>query len=356
MDGIIIGGGIGGLTLAAAMHQLGQPITVYEAAPEIREVGAGILLGTNAMLVLQAMGLEQEVKRAGKILVEGRITDPSYNCLQKMPLDTMQERYGIPSVIIHRGKLQHILLQSIPDHYVKTGHQAISILEGERPLVKFANDATISADYLIAADGIKSLIRGAIFPDHRPRYSGQTCWRGIVNYRLPDAFKRVATEIWGRSGRFGFVEIANHKVYWYAVKKAPEGEKDSLEFLMNELTETFQDFDKPVQDIIHSTQLNHIIRNDLYDLRPTPTWYRNNICFLGDAIHATTPNLGQGGAQAIEDGLALARCINNSTTISEAFETYQSLRFPKANFVIRQSRLFGQIAHLENPLLIWLRK
>ena len=355
MKGVIIGGGIGGLTLAAAMNQLELPFMVYEAAPKIQELGAGILLGTNAMLVLKALKLDQKVKAAGRVLRDGRITNPKYKLLQNMPLKIMEEKYGISSVIIHRGKLQRILLESIPNTTVKTGYRAISVLEGEQPIVKFANNQLQTCDYVVAADGIRSAIRSQLFPSKKPRYSGQTCWRGILKYQLPERFKNIATEAWGKKGRFGFTEISDNVVYWYAVKKAPEGEKDSLEFLMNELLEVFEDFEEPVRELLLSTQLSNIIRNDLYDLDPKRNWHKGNICLLGDAVHATTPNLGQGGAQAIEDGLALARCLKNTSQLTEAFEQYETLRYPKASFVIRQSRRFGQIAHLENSFLIGMR-
>lgn len=355
MKGVIIGGGIGGLTLAAAMNQLELPFIVYEAAPQIQELGAGILLGTNAMLVLKALKLDQKVKAAGKVLRDGRITNSKYKILQNIPLKIMEEKYGISSVIIHRGKLQRILLDSIPSSRVKTGYRAISILEGEQPIVKFANTQLETCDYVIAADGIHSAIRTQLFPNKTPRYSGQTCWRGILKYKLPGRFKNIATEAWGKKGRFGFTEISDDLVYWYAVKKATEGEKDSLEFLTNELLDIFVDFEEPVRDLLLSTKLSNIIRNDLYDLEPKRNWYKGNICLLGDAIHATTPNLGQGGAQAIEDGLALARCLKNTSHLNEAFKQYESLRYPKASFVIRQSRRFGQIAHLENSFLIGIR-
>ena len=355
MKGIIIGGGIGGLTLAVAMQQLNLEATIYEAAPKISEVGAGILLGVNAMLVLKALGLHKKVQTAGRVMVQGRITDPKFKLLQALPFKTMEEKFGVSSVLIHRAKLQSILLQELSDTAVKTNHRAIDLLEGDQAIVKFENNQQAVADFIIGADGINSVIRQQLFPESMPRYSGQTCWRGTVSYQLPPHLKEVVTEIWGRKGRFGFAEIEENAVYWYAVKKAPQGEKDSSEFIMNELLHTFEDFGAPVEDIIVSTVLSDIIRNDLSDIKPMQTWHKNNICLLGDAIHATTPNLGQGGAQAIEDGLALARCLKNNNSINTAFEDFKQLRYPKASFVVNQSRLVGQIAHLDSSFLTWAR-
>lgn len=355
MKGIIIGGGIGGLTLAVAMQQLDLEATVYEAAPKIREVGAGILLGVNAMLVLKALGLHQKVQAAGKVMIQGQITDPGYKLLQALPFKAMEEKFGLSSVLIHRAKLQSILLQELSDTTIKTNHKAIELLEGDQPIIKFENNTQIVADFIIGADGINSVIRQQLFPESRPRYSGQTCWRGMVEYQLPTHLKKVVTEIWGRKGRFGFAEIEENVVYWYAVKKAPQGEKDSAEFIMNELLDTFEDFGEPVQDIIVSTILSTIIRNDLSDIKPMKKWHKGNICLLGDAIHATTPNLGQGGAQSIEDGLALARCLKNNTSINTAFENFKRIRYAKASFVVNQSRLVGQIAHLDSSFLTWAR-
>ena len=354
MKGIIIGGGIGGLTLGIALHQAGIDATVYEAAPEIKPIGAGIILGTNAMLVLKALGLEEAIKAEGQQLYNGGIASLDGRILQNMPFDAMAKHFKVINTAIHRGKLQQILMDALPKDKFVLNKKAVKVENLSQPKVYFEDGTSVSADFLVGADGIHSVVRQAIFPNIQKRYSGQTCWRGVVEMQLPAEQQHQIKEYWDKKGRFAAIQIAKNLVYWYAVQKMPANGKDNQETIHQELIETFQDFEM-ANEIISATPISKIIRGDLSDLKPSKTWHKGNIVLVGDAIHATTPNLGQGGAQAIEDGLALARCFEKYETLEDIFTTFTKLRAPKANLVINQSKLFGDIAHWENSLAIGLR-
>lgn len=354
MKGIIIGGGIGGLTLGVALYQVGIKATVYEAAEEIKPVGAGIILGTNAMIVMKALGLDEKIRSAGQSIKNGAITDENMRILQNMPFEQIEKHFGIGTVAIHRAKLQAILIDALPKEQFIINKRCVSIIEGEQPKATFQDASTASGDFLIGADGIHSVVRQHIFPTVPKRYSGQTCWRGILNYELPYEDKGTVREIWSKEGRFAAIQISDDLVYWYAVQKANAGEKDNPETLHQDLIGAFKSFEH-AESIISKTSKHQIIRGDLWDLKPTSKWHKGNIALLGDAIHATTPNLGQGGAQAIEDGLALARCFEKEKGIAVIFKKYEKIRYPKAKMVTDQSWLFGKMAHWENPLAIGLR-
>lgn len=354
MKGIIVGGGIGGLTLGVALHQAGIEATVYEAVPEIKPVGAGILLGTNAMQVMRALGLEEEIKAVGQPVLNGGVADEKANILQNMPLETLAKHFGVGTQAIHRGRLQQVLINALPEDKLVIGKKAKSVLNGIRPQVIFEDNTTVEADFLIGADGINSVVRQAIFPHIQPRYANQTCWRGVIKMVLPAEKRAQVKEMWSKQGRFAAIQIAEDLVYWFAVQKTTADGKDNIETLHDDLIKTFGHFDM-AKEIISATPKNKIMRNDLSDLPPTKTWHKGNIGLVGDAIHATTPNLGQGGAQAIEDGLALARCFAKHQDLESIFLAYENLRVKKANFVIEQSRIFGKIAHWENTWAIGLR-
>ncbi|MGB0985266.1 MAG: FAD-dependent monooxygenase, partial [Saprospiraceae bacterium] len=345
---------IGGLTLGVALHQAGIDATVYEAAPEIKPVGAGIMLGTNAMQVMQALGLEKEIIAAGQPVLNGGIADAKANILQNMPLSALEAHFGIGTQAIHRGRLQAILINALPKGKLVINKKAKSVINGIRPQVTFQDNTTIEADFLIGADGIHSVVRKAVFPQIKERYAGQTCWRGVIKKVLPAEKRAQIKEMWSKEGRFAAIQIAEDLVYWFAVQKTSANGKDNKETLHDDLMKTFGHFDM-AKEIILATPKNQIMRNDLSDLEPTKVWHKGNIAFVGDAIHATTPNLGQGGAQAIEDGLALARCFEKFEGLENIFSEYERLRVKKANFIITQSRLFGRIAHWDNSLAISCR-
>ncbi len=353
---IIIGGGIGGLTLANALKPLSLEVEIYEAAPELKEVGAGILMGTNAMMVLKELGFSEEVEAEGKRIDSGNITDTDWRVLQSMPLKQIEKKYSISTIAIHRGKLQKILAKglskNVPIHLNK---RAISIENDGKPKVSFEDGTRIKADFLIGADGLNSVVRKHLFPYNQPKYLGQTCWRGTLRYRLPASFKNNISEGWGKKGRFAMIEIADDLVYWYSVIKTKEGERDNPATIKADLKRHFDEFPPVVADLIDKTSVENILRNDIYELKPQKRWHRGHIGLIGDAIHATSPNLGQGGAQAIEDGLALAHCLKAEKDFDTAFQKLEKMRYWKAKYVTDNSRLMGIVAHWENNLLIKFR-
>ena len=354
MKGIIIGGGIGGLTLGIALQQNGLDFEIYEAAPAIRPVGAGIMLGTNAMLVLRELGLEKAVESAGQKVRNALICDRSYKRIGGVPLQKVEAKYGAGSVLIHRGALQKVLLDHLEPNRFKLGFEAISAdeISGE---VLFGNGQKKNADYLIGADGIHSVMRKSIFPEIKKRYSGQTCWRGVLPFELSGALQKSATEIWDPSGRFGISDLGAGQVYWYAVLESPEGGKDNPDSIKQDLLTRFSRLKEPVLQLIKETPEKAIIRSDLHDLPPSKPWHKGKIALMGDAIHATTPNMGQGGGQAIEDAPVLASCLAHFTDPTAAFDKYEKFRYGKAAFVTRQSARIGRVAHVKNPAAAQVR-
>ena len=173
----------------------------------------------------------------------------------------------------------------------------------------------------------------------------------MTSFDLASQYKNELNEAWGKGDRFGFVQIAPHKVYWYALKsfkKSPE------ELQIEDIEHYFDKYSPLIKDIIRSTKKSNIHRAEIEDLTPMNKWYSENICLLGDAAHATTPNMGQGACQAIEDAYVLSECLDK-LPVNEAFKQYNSLRLQKAKRVVNTSWTLGKMAHLSNPLLVSLR-
>jgi 2-polyprenyl-6-methoxyphenol hydroxylase-like FAD-dependent oxidoreductase len=351
MDCIIVGGGIGGLTAALALRQRGVDAHVYEAAPELREVGAGIWMPANAMQVLGRLGVGSAVAAAGRPIEHAEVHDERAGRLQSVAMKSIVKRYGVGTVSLHRGRLQQILAARLPASTIHTGHTFISFdaMDAAGVQVGFAGRQAAGASLLIGADGIRSTVRSQLFPESSLRYSGQTSHRGIAAGSLPGDLSGHGRETWAEGCRFGFSEISDAEVYWFAVQDAPAGGSDPASGVLPALRARFAEF--PIADeLLARTAREAVTRTDIWDLRPLRRWWRGLVVLLGDAAHATTPNLGQGAAQAIEDAWVLADRIAAHGATPLALAEYQALRKPKADHVVRTSWWLGKAAHIRNPV------
>ena len=350
MQGIIIGGGIGGLCAAIALKQRGFEVRVYESAPELKPVGAGILVAPNAMNILQRLGLAQEIVEAGIALEQMNLLDKTGMVLQSVSEKEIN-RSAIPTVAILRNRLHRVLLGHIDPSAIELAKHCDSFAEeSDRIRVLFNDGTEAEGSFLIGADGIASVIRTRLFPTARLRYSGQTCWRGVADLVSPKERQKSSTECWGEGLRFGFLPVDDKHVYWYATQKVPPGGKDKRRELKDKLLGMYRAFPNLVPDLIRATPERSITRHDLYDLRRLKRWSTRRVTLLGDAAHATTPNLGQGGAQAIEDGWVLADCLDTHGDTGVAFREYEQKRMRKTRMIVSRSWQFGKLASIENPM------
>ena len=345
---VIVGGGIAGLTAAIAFEQIGIEAEVFEASPKLEPIGAGIWMAPNAMQVFDRLGIADEVKAAGKVLWSVRVCDKRFRVIQTSDLTAAEKEFGFSIVAIHRGTLQKILLSRLKSEKIHCGYVFDSFnTDGQKVNVQFQNGQVTTGNLLIGADGVHSKVRGQLFGNKPLRYSGLTCWRGITKFALNDAFKATSFELWGGRNRFGFSEITEDTVYWYAASKAQSGKTLSGELARKYLTDQFKDFASPVVDLIESTDPQKMIHTDLCDLPPTRPWAKENICLIGDAAHPMTPNLGQGGAQAIEDAFLLSKELSGETSTAKALHRFEARRFKKIQKIVNDAYFFGKLAHME---------
>lgn len=350
----LIGAGIGGLTTAIALKQKGFEIEIFEAAPKFKNAGSGINLALNAMQVYKKLGLYDTIFEAGSLTNSMTITDEKLNPLSVIDIKHFTEKFNVQSVAIHRAKLHQILLNELSDVPLHLNKKVKALRQSENGIdLDFEDGTSHKASVLIGADGIHSIIRKSIFDNTTIRSAKQVCWRGITKIELPKKYQTELHEPWGKGKRFGFVAISEEEYYWYALANYKEDYQK--EFQNIDLVKFYSDFHPIVGEIINSTPKENILTNEMLDLKPTSTWYENNICLLGDSAHATTPNLGQGACQAIESSLVLANCLAKHTSPEKAFKEFQDRRIKKAVDVINTSWRIGKIAHLENRFLIKLR-
>lgn len=353
----IIGGGIGGLTLAVAMQRRGFDAIVYENAPEWKPLGAGLTITGNAVKAFRAIGLEQDILSAGKVIEKLKVLDIRGREITDTDSVAMSRRYGVVNnFAIHRADLHHALISNLRPGAVILGKSCIDLAIGDDGVtMKFRDGTTASAEYVIACDGIHSVARTKFLPSVAPRYAGYTCWRGIAT-DLPDDFDwSQTTETWGPGSRFGVVPLKGNKVYWFACLNSTRNNPMMRSLTRNDLLNFFGSYHKPVPQLIRGTISDRIIWNDIIDLPPIKKFAFGNVVLMGDAAHATTPNMGQGACMAIEDAAVLVKCLTGNADPVQAFATFEAERIARTTKIVNDSWRIGKLAQLNNPVLGTIR-
>lgn len=352
----IIGAGIGGLVAALTLKQENIIATVYESTANIEPVGAGIIISVNAMRIFERLGISNEIKNYGHIINSIGIVNSKGSVLSKNNLQKIGNKFKSCSVAIHRAKLHEILLSHLSSDQVVLGHRCEKV-DVENNCVRFENGNESHFDLLIASDGISSVVRDQIEIQSIVRDAKQTCYRGIA--KMSDSFvsSNNFSELWGRGKRFGYTPISEEgsQVYWYATFNKnyyPNVDNNQIKrFLLNE----FSEWASVVSDVVNHQDEHSILRNDLFDKKASDIWSKGNVVLLGDAIHPTTPNLGQGAAMAIESAFVLANCLSKQNDMYEAINDYKDKRYTRTTSITNQSWQLGQIANMHGYLPCLLR-
>lgn len=350
----ILGGGIAGLTTAIALQKINLNPTVFEASPELKPVGAGLGLGINAMMALDALGIRDQITARGRMLPAFSLYDQAGRKILRTDSAALSRKYGENNFTIHRAALHECLLEQVGAENVHLSKRAVDLEIGKHSVtLRFADGSSHSTEYLIVADGIHSPIRQKLLPTAVPRYSGYTCWRSVMD--LSAMQWDEASETWGPNGRFGIVPLADNKTYWFACINSPQNSEKARRFGTQDLLERFGHYHEPIPEILRHTDDEKLIWNDIVDLKPIKRFAFGRVLLTGDAAHATTPNMGQGACQAIEDAATLGQCIAKGSDMFEAFLEFEKRRLKRTRWITNTSWRLGKMAQLENPLLASLR-
>lgn len=341
----IVGGGIGGLTLSVVLKKLGIAHELYEQAAEIKAVGAGIHLASNAMAVFEKLGIRENVQDAGHPIHHIIVTDNWLKKLMDSDLRDFHEKQKIGNIAIHRGALQHVLLTFANIEGIHLGKKLLPSSNPSEGILEFEDGTREEFDLVVGADGLNSTVRKILFPEARLRDAKQWCWRGISSGIPLGEYRYSLTEAWDAGHRFGFVPVNDHTFYWYAVIRS-----NLLKVNRQDWINGFKTFHPMVHLLAKATRPAAIHESELKDVRTLKSWSVGSCVLMGDAAHAATPNLGQGACQAIEDAWALGSALSEGTDLSKQISGYEKARMPKANAIVKRSRLIGEIAQLNNPL------
>jgi 2-polyprenyl-6-methoxyphenol hydroxylase-like FAD-dependent oxidoreductase len=360
---LIIGGGIGGLTTAIALRHVGHDAQVFERADQPREVGAGIGLWGNAVGALRRLDLADAVLARGESMRIAEFLTHRGRILTRSSAEVFTRIGGEPLALVHRAELLEELLRPLPPEIVHFGKTLVRYGEsGDIVTAHFQDGSLETGDLIIGADGLKSAVRAQLLGAAPPRYSGYTCWRAVVPFPESRIAPGYVGEIWGPAARFGITRIGRGRIYWWATLNASESphEQGVLDAAAKDiLLQSHGSFCDPVPDLVRAADAAAIIRNDIYDRQPVRTWHRGRVLLIGDAAHPTTPNLGQGGCMAIEDGVCLGYFLRGgsgkASDLDGRLAAFTRFRSATTASVVRQSRAFGALGQWKNPVLCWGR-
>jgi salicylate hydroxylase len=327
---VIVGGGIGGLFAANALVAHGLKVSVYEQAPALTEVGAGVYITPNSVRQLQRVGLGPQVEKwgakvgstsqyfhhDGSVISEVQVTDTS----------GWNATYGM-----HRADLVDMLAKALPPGVVHTGHRCTGFeRHGEVARVTFENGVVAEGDVVVGADGIHSALRPYVHPESRPVFSGTITYRGVVPAELVPEWPAESWLMWLGKGKHFLVYPlrAGRLINFVGFVPADREMKESWSAAgeAEALRREFVDWDPRIGYLLRQVQTT--FRTALFDRDPLPSWTKGRLTLLGDAAHAMLPHLGQGANQSIEDGMALATILANTdrSTVLAALLLYERLR------------------------------
>ena len=343
---IVVGGGIGGLTAALALRQAGFEVDVYEQAPELTQIGGGINMGPNAVRILRRLGLAAGLDREGvRPLFTHQRRWQDGRTLQRARLNPLcEELYGAPHITIHRADLLDVIASGFPAERIHLGHRLVGVEDkGDRIEARFENGARITADILIGADGINSSVRAALFGEEAPVFAGCVAYRGLVpTERLTDLGLDTGNQSWvGPGAHLVHYPVSRGRLLNFV------GWTEHDEWNREDWTDratparalaAFAGWHPQIRQIVSAADTCFIWA--LFDREPLPCWSVGRITLLGDACHPMYPFMGQGAAQAIEDGAALAAClvIGGIADPAESLRRYEQLRLPRVTRLQDMSR------------------
>lgn len=346
---VLIGGGIGGLTAALALLRRGFRVEVYEQAPELREVGAGLSVTPNAAHALVEIGLGPLLRAKGLALPRTGVKHfKTGRVLVDVPRGAvMLQQYGEHYYVIHRADLHEGLAAAVhatDPSCIRVRERCVAVSQDDQGVTAhFANGTVARGDVLVGCDGLRSVVRECVHGAAAPPFAGYIAYRALVpTERIPDVVLEPPSCLQiGPGHSFTRYPVRNGQLLNYvamAERSGWEVEGWSVRAEVAEVLEEFRDFEADVRAIIAATPPESCFKWALLDRDPLPRWARGRVSLLGDAAHPMLPFLGQGAVMAIEDAMVLARAFESSSDCEEALRRYEDARRERTTFVMLKSR------------------
>ena len=329
LKAIVIGAGIGGLTTGIALKQAGYEVEIYERTRALRPAGAGISLWSNGIKILNQLGLGEEIAAIGGEMNRMEYRSHEDKPLNKVDLQPLFQSVGQRPYPVSRTDLQQMLLDAYGADKVHMGMKCVAVSENDSSATAtFEDGSTATGDLIVGADGIRSIVREYVLGETLSlRYAGYVNWNGLVAAK-PELCEADNWVLYvGEGKRASMMPVGGDRFYYFFGVPMPEGTETAPEDRTQELADHFINWPKAVQTLIRTLDPTQSNRLEISDINPPKHLVKGRIAILGDAAHATTPTLGQGGCQAMEDAAVLTRClVTTNLSVADALSRYEKAR------------------------------
>ncbi|WP_180131788.1 MULTISPECIES: FAD-dependent urate hydroxylase HpxO [unclassified Acinetobacter] len=352
MDITIIGAGMAGLTTGIALKKFGHQVTIYEQAEQILPVGAAISLWSNGVKCLNYLGLTEQVEKlGGKMDHLAYIDGLTGDVMTQFSLFPLIEEVGQRPYPVSRADLQNMLMDEFGRENIHLGKKMVSFSEqDDQVITHFADGSEVLADLLVGADGTHSLTRAYVLGEQvERRYAGYVNWNGLVDISEEFAAEDQWTTFVGEGKRVSLMPVADNRFYFFFdVPLAAGLENDRTQYKAL-FKEYFKGWCEPVQKLIDAVDAQKTNRVEIHDIEPFADFYKGRVVIVGDAAHSTTPDIGQGGCQAMEDAIYLARSLQiNTLGLQDSLRRYQNKRNERANELVLRARKRCDVTHMKD--------
>jgi FAD-dependent urate hydroxylase len=351
LKAVIIGSGIGGLAAGIALSQAGYQVEIYDRVGELRPAGAGISLWSNGVKVLNRLGLGDQIAKFGGQMDQMQYRYYTGELLNHIDLYPLIETVGQRPYPVARRDLQRFLLEAFPGE-IRLNSRCVGVeQDGQSVTAVFADGYRATGDLLIAADGVRSVLRNYVLGrDVEPRYAGYVNWNGLV----PASADLSPNNTWvvyvGEHKRASMMPVGDNRFYFFFDVPLAKGTPIHPEGIRAELTEYFKGWDQPVQSLIQRIDPDQINRIEIHDVGPLERFVRGRVALLGDAAHTTTPDLGQGGCQALEDAYVLTNyLLSTNLGVEDALKRYEAERSERTGAIVLKARKRTDQIHGKDP-------
>lgn len=352
MNITIIGAGMAGLTTGIALKKFGHQVNIYEQAEQILPVGAAISLWSNGVKCLNYLGLTEQVAKLG-----GQMDNLAYvdgltgDVMTQFSLYPLIEEVGQRPYPVSRAELQNMLMDEFGRDDIHLGKKMVALNDdGQQVTVSFADGSEIQTDLLVGADGTHSMTRAYVLGETVPRrYAGYVNWNGLVEVSEDLAPTDQWTTFVGEGKRASLMPVANNRFYFFFDVPLPVGLENDRSQYKTLLKEYFKGWCPQVQKLIDAIDEQRTNRVEIHDIEPFADFYKGNVVIVGDAAHSTTPDIGQGGCQAMEDAIYLARALQiNTLGLQDSLRRYQNKRNERANELVLRARKRCDVTHMKD--------
>ena len=352
MEIAIIGAGMGGLTTGIALKKFGHNVTIYEQAEQILPVGAAISLWSNGVKCLNYLGLTDKIAKLG-----GQMDNLAYvdgltgDVMTQFSLAPLIEEVGQRPYPVSRAELQNMLMDEFGRDDIHLGKKMVALEDdGQFVTITFADGLKTQADLLIGADGTHSITRTYVLGEHvERRYAGYVNWNGLVEISDDLAPADQWTTFVGEGKRASLMPVADGRFYFFFDVPLDVGLDNDRSQYKVRLKEYFSAWCPQVQNLIDRIDEQRTNRVEIHDIEPFAQFYKGNVVIVGDAAHSTTPDIGQGGCQAMEDAIYLARALQiNTLGLEDALKRYQNKRNERTREMVLRARKRCDVTHMKD--------